>query len=375
MNLIRLFFYYHVFRLEEIVLLFCIKKLVFETMRYFLISVFLCVGFIIQSKVYAQKIDTIIHINGNVMTGDFKRMNYGVVSWSMDGMGTISLEEPKIKTIKSIKQFEIKLKNGFIYFGSFDTSGIDRKVNIVIANGRELVDIDDIVEVYPIRKSFWMRTSGNFSLGLNYTKGSDVFTSVLSGNINYRKRKSYFNLAWDSNNTWQYDSLTATKFDVTLSWQRLLKKSWSIGASVGLSQNLELGTRLRINLTPLVIRDIVYNRWNRFWVGAGVSAQRESPYDTSAVNNDLVGIITAVWKVYKYTNPKIWVDSDISFIPYMTNSERYRANYNLNPKIGLVGNDLKIGFRFYYSYDSRPPNTNSTGSDWGINLEITYTLH
>lgn len=331
---------------------------------------------LIQFKGYAQKIDTVYHINGNILTGDFKKMNYGVVTWKMDGMGTISLEEPKINTIKSNKQFEIKLKNGFIYFGSFDTSGIDRKVNIIISNGSELVNVDDIVEVYPIRRSFWMRTSGNFSLGLNYTKGSDVFTSVISGNIDYRKRRSYYRLAWDSNNTWQGDSITATKVDISLNWQRLFKKSWSLGIVLGASQNLELGTKLRLDLTPLGIRDIVYNHWNRLWAGAGISVQREIPYDTtSSVSNDLAGIVTTVWKVYKYTNPKVWVDANIVFIPYFTGDERYRANFNLNPKISIVGNDLKLGFRFYYSYDSRPPNEASSGSDWGLNLEITYSLH
>jgi len=50
---------------------------------------------ILPDHLHAQKTDTIVHINGNVLTGDFKRMNYGIVTWKMDGMGTISLEEPK----------------------------------------------------------------------------------------------------------------------------------------------------------------------------------------------------------------------------------------------------------------------------------------
>ncbi len=93
------------------------------------ILIFILLGTI---SVYAQKIDTIYHINGDVLTGDFRSLSYGVVTWKMDGMGTISLEQPKINTFKSRKQFEIKLKNGIIYFGSFDTSGFDRKVNTIL---------------------------------------------------------------------------------------------------------------------------------------------------------------------------------------------------------------------------------------------------
>ena len=133
-----------------------------------LISLILIIFFALSVKGYAQKIDTIYHINGNILTGDFKKMEYGVVTWKMDGMGTISLEEPKINSIKSQKQFEIKLKNGLIYFGTFDSSAFARKVNIIISNGIELVNIDEIVEVYPIKRNFWLRTSGNFSLGINF---------------------------------------------------------------------------------------------------------------------------------------------------------------------------------------------------------------
>jgi hypothetical protein len=57
-----------------------------------------------------------------MLTGDFKNLKYGVVSWKMDTMGTISLEEVRVNTIISKKQFQIKLKYDEIYFGSFKAS-------------------------------------------------------------------------------------------------------------------------------------------------------------------------------------------------------------------------------------------------------------
>lgn len=323
----------------------------------------------------AQKTDTIIHINGDVLTGDLKKMVSGVVTWKMDGMGTISLEEVKVSTIRSNKQFEIKMKNGFIYFGSFDTSGIDRKVNIVFTNGKELVNIEDIVEIYPIRRNFWLRSSGNFSLGANYSKGSNVGTVVFSGNLDYRKKNTYFNFVWDDNNTFQGDTLSSTKSDASFAWQRLIKKKWSTQVSVGVNQNSELGTKLRIGLNVIGLNDIAYNSWNRLYAGAGLSVSQETPYDDSGVREDLAGLFTVVWKVYKYTIPKIWVDTDISFLPYITDKGRYRAVFNLNPKISIFSDNFKIGFKFYYNYDSKPPTEASSTTDYGLNLELTYSFH
>jgi len=331
--------------------------------------------FFIQRLGQAQKTDTIIHINGNILTGDFKKMVYGVVTWKMDGMGTISLEEVKINTIQSDKLFEIKMKNGFIYFGSFDTSGMDRKVNIVVTNGRETVEISEIVEVYPIKRNFWMRTSGNFSLGATYSKASKVATIAFSGGLNYRKKKSYFDLSWDDNNTYQGDTLSSTKTDVVFAWQRLLKNNWSTQVSLGTSQNSELGTKLRVALNLIGLKDITYSNWNRLYAGAGFSMARETPYDDSDVRNDLAGLFTVVWKVYKYSVPKIWVDSDISFLPYITDAGRYRTVFNLNPKISILSDNFKIGFKFYYTYDSKPSSDASSKDDYGINLELTYSFH
>ena len=329
----------------------------------------------VQRKGFTQKIDTVYHINGNVLTGDFKKMVYGVAIWKMDGMGTINLEEIKINSIKSKKLFEIKTKNGSLYFGSFDTSHYDRKVNIVLANRRELINIEDIVEIYPIRRNFWMRTSGNFSLGANFSKGSNVGTINFSGNLNYRKEKSYFEITWDDNNTFQGDTLSSTKSDISFAWQRTLKKKWSSQVSILFTQNFELGTKLRVGVNMMGLRDISYTNWNRLYAGAGLSVNRETPYDDSPVREDLAGLFQMAWKVFKYTSPKVWVDADISFIPYITGGPRYRVVFNLNPKISIINDDFKVGFKFYYNHDSKPPSDSSSTDDYGLNLELTYSFH
>ena len=220
-----------------------------------------------------------------------------------------------------------------------------------------------------------MRTSGNFSLGATYSTGKDIITITFSGNLSYRKEKSYFNLSWDNNNSYQGDSLNSSKADATFAMQRLIKRKWSAEVAVTTSQNTELGTKLRIGLSLMGLNDISYNIWNRLYAGAGFALQRETPYDDSGEKNDLSGLFAVVWKVYKYTVPKLWVDSNISFLPYITDGGRYRASFNLNPKISLFADYFKFGFALYFNYDSRPPSDLSSTNDYGINLQLTYTFH
>jgi len=346
-----------------------LNKVLFYSLLFFISLLHL------QHEVIAQKTDTIVHINGNVLTGDFKKMVYGVVTWKMDGMGTISMEEPKINTIKSKKQFEIKLKNGYIYFAGFDTSSVHRKVNLVLEDRNVLIDVRDLVEVYPIKANFWMRTTGNFSLGGNYSKGSSIGTMTFSGNLDFRKRKTYFSLAWDDNNTYQGDSLSTSKADISFAWQRLFKDNWSSQIMIGTNQNTELGIKRNLLIGVSGLKDISYNNWNRLYVGAGLVAIRQTPLDESPIKDDLTGIIQAVWKIYKLTSPKVSLDTNINFQPYITHGWRYTASYNLNPSISLLSSNFKVGFKLYYNFDSKPATETAANNDFGIALQLSYSLH
>lgn len=294
----------------------------------------------------------------------------------MDGMGTINFEEVKINTIISKKEFEIKMKNDLIYFGSFSSSEKNRTVYIISEGKKHLVNIDDLVEVYPIKNNFWSRTSGNFSLGFNTSKGSKTATLALSGNLDYRKEKAYFSLNWDGNNTYQSDTLNSSNSNISLSWQRLLKKGWSTQTVFGTSQNTELGTKMRWELDLMGVKDIAYNSWNRLYAGGGLSFTREISYGDASTQNDMAGIIQLVWKVYKFTSPKINVDANITYLPYFTDGNRYRTSFNFTPNVSVFSDDFKIGLSFYYNYDSDPPsNEASSTNDYGLNLQLTYSLH
>ena len=343
-----------------------------SSIKHIILFVFVLV--IVQNKGYSQKTDTIYHINGDILTGEFKKMKYGTASWSMDGMGTINVEEVKINAIRSNKVFEIKMKNGLIYFGSFLPSDIDRKIYIISPTGKNLIYLDDIVEIFPLKQNFWSRIEGNFSVGANFSKSSNVGTTSFSGNLDYRKRKSFIELSWDNNNTFQADTLSANKSDIALEWQRLLKKSWSAGLIIGASQNRELGAKLRLNISVLGLKDIFYNNWNRLYVGAGLTMSRETPYDNTSITNDLTGLTQVVWKVYKFSSPKIWVDANINFLPYITDPGRYRGSFNLNPQVSIFSDNFKVGVSFYYNYDSKPPSDGSK-TDYGTNLQLSYSLH
>ena len=323
----------------------------------------------------AQKVDTIIHINGNTMTGEIKMMQYSMMVWKMEGMGTIDVEAPKLKTFKSDKRFDVRLRNGSRFYCSFDTAAQARMVYLILADHKKLIAIDDIVQFFPIKKSFWLRTSGDFGFSGNYSKGSDLLTFNFSTSISHRRQASYFSFSWDTYYTFQDDSLSSIKSDARLGWERLRQSKFSFGANLGMGQNSQLGTKLRLDFTTVGVYDAIYNSWTRLSGFLGVSIEQEYPYEDVEPVQNFTGVVAMGWKVYKLTSPKIWVEAEARYIPYFTSDGRYRTNVSLNPKVSLIGNNLKTGFRAYYSHDSQPTTEDAQKDDWGFTLEISYSFH
>jgi opacity protein-like surface antigen len=323
---------------------------------------------------FSQKTDTIIHINGNVLTGEIKRLDYGIVTYKMDGMGTISFETDKIRTIRSGKQYEIRLVNGINYFGTLDTIGTGRKVKIVISNNSNIVSIDSITDLYPIKQNFWLRLSGKFSLGLNYTKANKTGNFDFNGQINYRKRRSEFSFNWNNTINTQKDTISSSKEDIMIGFKRDIRNKWAMNFLSGINRNSEMKLDLRLYLTASANYDLIINHRNRLYSGVGLSTNREwSNGDSLSVNNQEL-FLTANYKLFKYLSPKFDVSTDLTFFPSLSTKGRLRVEYNLSTRLELF-NDFFLGINYYYSFDNKPLNSDASHQDWGISTTISYSFH
>jgi len=341
-----------------------------KILRTVLASIFLLIGL----SSMAQKTDTIIHINGNVLLGEIKKLDNGIISFKMDGMGTIKFELDKINTFKSQKSFQIVVKNGMQYYGSFDTSLSKRMVNMNLINGRELVAVENIVELYPIKKNFWLRTSGLFSLGFSYSKGSGIANLNTSGKLDYRNRKSYTVFNWTENTTLQKDTITSNKTDLTLNFQRAIIRKWYFGLNAELSSNSELGLDMRALAGFSIINYLVQNYHNRLYLSAGSSGNKEwSGGETTPVNN-IEGLLGLNYHYFKFTNPEIHITTYLKTYPNFTTAGRWRLNYSLDAMVEVI-NDFHVGINFYYNFDSKPLSADASTNDYGITTTLSYSFH
>lgn len=336
--------------------------------------IFVLILCVVGHSLFAQKTDTIVHINGNILLGEIKKLDNGIINFKMEGMGTINMKFDKVNTFSSKKHFQIVMKHGIQYYGAFDTSGVYKRVNLILLNGLKSLNVEDIVEMYPIKKNFWLRLSGVFSLGFNFSKGSNIANLTSSGNISHRNRKSYTILNWSDNTTVQSDTLNSNKTDLTLNFQRLLVKKWYVGFNIEGSSNSELGYDFRLLTGASIINYLVQNYNNILYTSIGASANREWTVDDDIPTNNIEGLVGFNYQYFKYTDPEIIITTYINTYPNITTSGRWRVNYYLDAKIEIIS-DFKVGFNFYYNFDNKPISANASQTDYGITTTFSYSFH
>lgn len=337
---------------------------------------FLAVLMSLSSNVCSQKNDTVFLINGDRITGEFKKYDLGILSLKTDAMGTISLEYDKINTIYSSKYFEIITRDGFTYYGTFQRCAVMGTVAIALANDTLVKPITGIVKVTPIKNIFWKKFSGSVDLGLSYYKSTQIFQYNFSTTLNYRSRKNLISFSLSSLSTLQelQDSLDkSVKNDISLGVDRFFSAKWWGGIKGKVQQNTELNLDHRYQLGLGAGYDIVHTNPVRLYVLAGLLANQEQPFDTTTVSRNMEGLISAKFIWLQYRHPKINISTNIDFFPSITISDRYRLEYDLSAKYEIL-KDLYLNLTFYDNFDSKPTGGEGALNDWGVIFSVGYTF-
>ncbi len=323
----------------------------------------------------AQKTDTLVSTNGNIITGEIKKIEYGLLTYKVSGMGTLNVEVEKIQSLKSVKQFQITLNNGLLYFGSLDTiNSVEPKVKIVSQTRSYTVSVTSIVEVFPIKSSFWLRTSGDFSLGGNYTKSSRILQLNVAGNLYYRDKKKYYQLNWSNQVTFQNDSVLSQKQSNTLSSRRYFGHHYSFQGQLGISSNNELNLKRRYYLNLTGGKDFIHTYRSLLYTGLGLSGNSETTLDLNNVSYNLEGVIMVNYEFYKRTDPKVNITTRFNTYPSITTFGRWRFDASLDARIEVF-TDFYVGANIYNNYDNSAELAADKHNDWGINATISYSFH
>jgi hypothetical protein len=320
----------------------------------------------------AQKNDTIYMRNGDRITGELKKFEYGLLDLSTDAMKTISIEFDRINSIHSSKFFEIRMKSGDKFFGHLQKSDILSTVNIISINDTLPKRLWDIILIVPIKRTFIQKIDGSLDLGLSYTKASDVFQYSL--NFNLTHRTNFYSTRFELESILTDDGEKKTNnstlgLDVT----HYLPNKWFTSIIAQGQQNTELNLDYRLQTGYGVGYDIARTNFIRFYALGGLLVNQEHTIDIDETSQNIEALVRLNFKWFQYRHPKIDVTNRINLYPSITSFGRVRMEYNLSSKFEIV-KDLFLNLQLYDYYDSQTSDGSKANNDWGIITSIGFTF-
>lgn len=222
--------------------------------------------------------DTLYLNNGDVIVGDLKSMDRGVLTIEpaySDADFKITWED--IAEMKAYQRYLITLSDGRRINGMFRSEGPGR-VLIDNEEGEDVtVDQDDIVNIRGLEGSgFLSRLSANIDFGLSLTKANNQ--RQLNGNL----RMGYLEDRWSAD--LYYNTLITTQDNVSdiqrnnggLGVRYFLPKDWNIGVDLDFLSNTEQSLDLR-STGKLGAGYFIRRTNSLYWnAGAGIAFTNES---------------------------------------------------------------------------------------------------
>ncbi len=338
----------------------------------FLVQLIVLYVFIL-SNAYADKTDVVVLINGNAVTGEIKSLDFGVLRYSTDSMGTVNIDWEDIVNVTTQQNLQIEVTDGTRYYGYLTAPGERHAIRLKTPSTVYDFQMSEVIRITPIEtdETFRHRLEGSFSFGFQTQKSSEITTTSISGDISYRARQYLVGLRLTGNTTDQENEDTSARQTAQLSYQRFKSNRWFTEWFTGWEKNDELGLESRLSLGGALGRYIVQTNNNQFSITAGVQASRERFTGDDKDTKKPEGRFE-----FRYLRRKLVPETSITFTtkiyPSLEDFSSYRAETDLVLRREFV-EDLFFDITVGYSYLSDPP-TDAENVDYTITTSIGYSF-
>ncbi|MCF6353164.1 MAG: DUF481 domain-containing protein [Cyclobacteriaceae bacterium] len=322
------------------------------------------------SWVQAQKTDTVSLYNGDKVTCEVISLSKGKLYVKTSDMGKLHIKWARIASIETLHRFEIILQDHSVYFGKFD-KGLPGTALISFGVFQEIISLHEITSLNQINSSFWKQINGSLDAGFSYTKGNENLQFNSSGEIKHRTKKFLNMLSYTSVITNNFQRLSK-KQDGGYSLKAFHKKSFFTTYNITWEQNTELGienrasSNVRFGFTP------IDNSSNLLDVSAGILLNREFDSEQNATNNT-EAILNATYDFFLFTKPDIDLTTSLVAYPSFTVKNRFRSEFNFRVRWKVFSN-FTLNFKYYFTYDNKPPAVDALNFDYGINTSIGFSF-
>jgi len=308
------------------------------------------IGGIIQ---ISAQTDSLILSNGNVIVGEIKSMDKGIIQIETDYSDSdFKIEWDKVLEIYSPRTYLITLSDGTRVNEPINTNP-DNPHQVIIGKDAtsRTIDLIDLVYINPLEKTFISRLSAAVSIGYNFTKNNNL--SQLSTRISMGYLSDFWSLngSLDIVQSSQDEVEDISRTDGQIAFRYFLKNDWFLIGRIDLLSNNEQKLKLRFAPSIGLGKYLVHsNKINVALSGGGVWNNETFTDDTPDRTSG---------EAFLGGNLEIFDIGDLDLLtsfalyPSLTESGRVRADFKFDLKYDLPL-DFYINLGYTHNFDSEP---------------------
>ena len=341
----------------------------------FRLNALLTVAFLLAAgSALAQRTDELVLWNGNTITGEVKSLQQGKLKFKTDHAGDIYVEWEYVNALTSSNFFEVENQLGEFSYGMLSAGTAERKLMVIGPIETIVLDMASVVEILPIKQTFWGRIDGSLNMGASFTSADSILQYSLESDATYRVRKFSARVTLSTIETHQEDRDTTFRDNLDFTYTRYRKNRNFGSGGLTFSRSSELGIDLRTELSGVFGRSFVQSNRSRLSGAAGLSVSRETPIGQEPTDYFLSAVIQGRYHFFLYNYPKTDLSIDLSVLPGITDWPRLRVNFNGSIKREII-TDFTVNFSIFDSYDSDPSSETAVANhDFGIILSVGWTF-
>jgi hypothetical protein len=322
---------------------------------------------------WAVNTGEVVMQNGDTITGEFKSLVRGQLSYSTDNLGTLTINWDSVATLVDTKVVVLQMTDGTIYQGVMEQPTESGKVALRTEEGLSELAMDEIYEMNPLVKSYWKGLKGSFSLGASYTKSADTLQLSASVDISKRHLKSYRAVSANAISTTQSDG-TTQNITASYSYFRLLENRWAVPFVAAYERNQSLGIQNRFLGAVGGGRWLIESNVQSLIVFAGVDVNQEDTTGTDGDQSSLETFFALRYSRNRYHHLKENFAVTLGIFPSITESGRIRSSLSAHWRQEFFVAYLYFELSVYAIYDRKPPAGALDTTDYGVVTSIGYSF-
>ncbi|MCU7552296.1 DUF481 domain-containing protein [Chitinophagaceae bacterium LB-8] len=337
---------------------------------HMVLLLFIAVSLTLETN--AQKKDTLLFFNGQVLIGDIKAGFLGKLTIDEVDLGIIQVKMYKIKTIQSSGRFKIETQDKRTYYGVMQPGPKNGWVNILQDNSEVFaVSILNLNTIIAIEKGFFPRLEGNLAAGFSYTKSNSLGQLNFSFNVKYAGERFGHQLSLATIGSLDSSKYSRDREDGSLFTSYDLNTStWFLSIGLNYQRNLELSIASRFQEFFGGGNKIIVRKYWQLRLMSGLTINQERSTSGTSTNELFELPLIFRFNFFKYHSPNIQINTVQSFYYSLSQKGRVRFDNNINFSWELIRR-FYLTFNPYSNFDNQPPEGDSN-FDFGVAINISY---